>query len=144
MEELEKLLKENFKRYADVHVESIIDRISEIQEYDCLKDDWEENGKYLYGDLIFKIKYKNDYYVINCSQSKSGSYHTDYYYIEPDLNDIMTFEDYSKPKEIFNFNYKGQNIKIFENNTITVCENSFNTIENAIDYIINNNQQGEN
>lgn len=144
MEELEELLKENFKKYNDVHVESIIDRISEIQEYECLKDDWEENGKYLYGDLVFKIKYKDTYYVIDCSQSKSGSYHTYFYYIEPDLNDIMTFEDYNKPKEIFNFSYKSQNVKIFENNIVKVCENSFNTIENAIDHIINNTQQGEN
>lgn len=134
MDELEKLLVEHFKN-KERHVEWILDEISEI-EFVCLREDWNESGKYIFGDFDFKVKYKNDEYFVNISQTKSGSYYSDYYYNEPEISNIMTFEEYSKPKEIFSFIFRKETIKVLENNTVLINDIIFNTVEEAINYIL--------
>lgn len=50
--------------------------------------DWIDEGKYSYQSTI--IKYKDKFYSVN--QSRSGSYHTDYYYDDPTVYEVVQKE----------------------------------------------------
>jgi hypothetical protein len=51
--------------------------------------EWTENGKYSYKDTI--VKYQDTYYQI--SESRSGSYFTDYHYNDPDIYQVARREE---------------------------------------------------
>jgi hypothetical protein len=48
------------------------------------EDDWTQEHKYQYKDTYFK--YKDHFFCL--SESRSGSYHTDWYYNEPDVYEV--------------------------------------------------------
>lgn len=50
---------------------------------------WEQDGKYQFCEAIFK--HEDEFYCV--SQSRSGSYHSDWYYNDPDVYEVT-------PKEI--------------------------------------------
>lgn len=51
--------------------------------------EWVENGKYSYKDTI--VKYQDTFYMI--SESRSGSYFTDYHYEEPQIVQVSPREE---------------------------------------------------
>ncbi|AFC21786.1 ribonucleotide reductase [Cronobacter phage vB_CsaM_GAP32] len=53
--------------------------------------DWIDEGKYSYCDWTFFFPELNVY--VHCSQSRSGSYYSDYYYDDPDFSFV---EPYTK------------------------------------------------
>jgi len=56
----------------------------------CVDDgEWVDYGKYSYKNTVYKL---GDQYL-EIRQSRSGSYHTDYYYLDPDCYEVI-------PKEV--------------------------------------------
>ena len=47
--------------------------------------DWVDEGKYSYKETV--VKYQDTYYMI--SESRSGSYFTDYHYDDPEICQVM-------------------------------------------------------
>ncbi|QHJ79005.1 MAG: hypothetical protein [Caudoviricetes sp.] len=56
----------------------------DIDEFECVKDDsWEQNGKYQYRSAVYKVVGQEVYFEV--SESRSGSYHSDWYYSVPEF-----------------------------------------------------------
>jgi hypothetical protein len=54
--------------------------------------DWIDDGKYSYSDVIFEFEGKN--YRLN--KSRSGSYHSDYYYDKDDWGEEVECDEVTK------------------------------------------------
>lgn len=86
----------------NLHTQELLDKLSElIKENDMSDDkegkyneegikfitiedgDWVDEGKYSYCDWIFFFPDLNVY--VQCQQSRSGSYYSDYYYDDPEF-----------------------------------------------------------
>ena len=114
MEELRKLITDNLYRSDDRHIEYALDHEElpfEIE--DDILDEWEDDGKYSFGTIVLLIKYNDNKYVASFTQTKSGSYFTDYYYSEAELYDLVTEEEYNTPKQIYEFVELGHKVIIF-------------------------------
>lgn len=62
----------------------------EAKSVEIVEDgDWIDDGKYSFKDTI--VKYQDTYYQI--SESRSGSYFTDYYYNDPDIYQVTRREE---------------------------------------------------
>ena len=77
LEELEYLVAEAYKKRDWFVGDDNIDGITLVEA-----GDWIENGKYSYRSDIYSTEDGNHFEIQN---SRSGSYHTDYYYSEPDV-----------------------------------------------------------
>lgn len=53
--------------------------------------DWTVEGKYSYCDWTYFFPELNVY--VFCSQSRSGSYHSDYYYDDPNFNFVEPYTE---------------------------------------------------
>lgn len=62
--------------------EMFLDEADEIELIES--GEWIENGKYSYRDSI--VTYQDTYYMI--SESRSGSYFTDYHYDHPEIHQV--------------------------------------------------------
>lgn len=121
IEELRKTINKKLNK-EDTHcfnnLENIIDNEYDIDE---LSEDWKDNGKYSIGTMIYKIKYKNQNYILTVYQSRSGSYFSDYYYNNPDSFELKTEEDYYKSNKVYTFTEHGYTFSIYKdkNNNYT-------------------------
>lgn len=138
IDELDDLISNILKEDTDSNVSWIIDEIEDIIVVKEIQDEWIDDGKYSYGTFICVIQYKDNEYVAEFSQSRSGSYHTDYYYDTATLDNIQLATEYFAPKPIYSFNYKNKTVVIFKDE-IRVDSNIFESVELAIDFIQENN-----
>lgn len=137
IDELNDLISNILKEDTDSNVSWFIDEIEDIIVVKEIQDEWIDDGKYSYGTFICVIQYKDNEYVLEFSQSRSGSYHTDYYYDSATLDNIQLASEYFAPKPIYSFNYKNKTVVIFKDE-IKVDSNIFENVELAIDFIIKN------
>ena len=138
IDELEDLISNILKEESDSSVSWFIEEIEDISVLREIEDEWIDDGKYSYGTFICMIQYKDNEYVLEFSQSRSGSYHTDYYYDPATLDNIQLATEYFAPKPIYSFNYKNKTVVIFKDE-IKVDSNIFKNVELAIDFIQENN-----
>lgn len=73
-------MSDNLNRFIELYKENFNDFDFEPDEGESLKiieeGEWEQDGKYQYRSII--VQFNGDY--IQISESRSGSYHTDWYY----------------------------------------------------------------
>ena len=87
----------------NIYTKELLDKLSEIISENDMDDDkegeynddgikyitveegdWVDEGKYSYCEWTFFFPELNVY--VSCSQSRSGSYYSDYYYDDPDFD----------------------------------------------------------
>lgn len=69
--------------------------VGDYEDFELVKQgDWVEDCKYSFCETIFKYKDK----LFSVTQLRSGSYHSDYYYEEPEFCEV-------EPKEITEIYY---------------------------------------
>lgn len=147
--ELKVLLKETieaaFANADDEHYKSVLESVYsdlETKGYSVSKKtvndgDWSVNGKYEYLEgAVTCFTLEGHKFYVEFSQSRSGSYYSDYYYNDPQIESIETEEEYNAPTEVVSFMYKGHKIIILSNGGAKM-ENgtTFSTVELAIDTV---------
>lgn len=142
---LKKSLDEAFNSKDDSHYGSILDIVEEdlkTKGYEVSidqveKGSWSSDGKYQeLEDAVSCITIEGLKFYAGIGQSRTGSYHTDYYYNEPYLSFLMTEDVYNAPDPVTNFEYKGKTITIMTDKTAKIDDVSYETVEVAIDKIL--------
>ncbi|QQG32236.1 hypothetical protein CkP1_0073 [Citrobacter phage CkP1] len=72
-------IMEDHNGYSDNYDFEDSEYLEEVED-----DDWTQDHKYQYRQVVYYSK-KHDVYVA-VNESRSGSYHTDWYYSEPDVS----------------------------------------------------------
>lgn len=132
-EKLESVIKEYSE--DDVHVNNLFDKLLDkeiIEDYEDVEDSWSDEGKYSYGDIVYKVKMDGQFYYVTMTQSRTGSYYSDYYYNEPDLIDILTEEEYNVPDDVITVQYKDKFLTIREDKSFVINETVYPSLEEAI------------
>lgn len=84
-------LKEYVKQHLDSYGEGFIGEDELPEDFVLVDDDdWTQDHKYQYLCQIFKDG-EGNYFCIN--NSRSGSYHTDWYYGTPDISQVKRVEN---------------------------------------------------
>lgn len=136
--ELHVILTEMFTKNEDKdsHLVNFLDREPRIESYDELEENWEDNGKYSFGDFEILLTFKGEEFVLFASQSRSGSYHSDYYYQGANYDNLMTKAEYDAPKKVIDFPFKGQTIEVLTDKSAKLNGLLFATVEEAIQSLI--------
>jgi hypothetical protein len=80
IEKLKEILED-----ADYFIDDTDPEVIEIIQ----EGDWKQEHKYQYSETI--VKFEDKYYSVN--QSRSGSYHSDWYYNDPDVYEVERKEE---------------------------------------------------
>lgn len=86
LEQLQEIMKASLDSYGEGYFGE--DDIPEGMELVC-DEDWTQSGKYQYSFTVYKDAEGNHFGVNN---SRSGSYHTDWYYGTPQLGQYKPVE----------------------------------------------------
>ena len=78
----EKILKEIMEDHDGYSENYDFEDSDYLEEVD--HDEWTQNHKYQYRQVVYYSKKHNVHVAVN--ETRSGSYHTDWYYMEPDVS----------------------------------------------------------
>lgn len=142
---LKQSLKEAFADADDEHYDSVLENVySDLKTkgYSVSKKtvnhgEWSVNGKYEYLEgAVSCFTLEGHKFYVEFSQSRSGSYHSDYYYNDAEIVLIETEEEYNAPTDVVSFMYKGNKITILSDDSAKM-ENGMiaSSVELAIDLI---------
>lgn len=83
--------------------------------------DWQQEGKcqYLEGQ-VEKFTINGLEFYVDISSSRSGSYHTDWYYSDLDIGELVSKEEYFAPKPIFSQETKEFVFNFYDDKTVSV------------------------
>lgn len=81
LEELRYIVKEVYgSGDRCVGIDDLPEQMEEVED-----NDWIDDGKYSYSSSVYKCDQGNHFEI---SQSRSGSYYSDYYYSEPEVHQV--------------------------------------------------------
>lgn len=133
---IENQIKKLFSIDEDKHVDTILSSIKGLTNLREIDSSWEDEGKYSYGSMTYFFEYENEKFYVEVGQTRTGSYFTDYYFQDAQLYDIQTDEEYNAPKIAYSFKFKDNDIIIFDNNTASVLNITYYTVEDAINSLL--------
>ena len=134
-DELSELLQKSIDENPEASLGMLIDCLEGLDSAD-VNVSWEDEGKYSYGEITAVVGYKGSLYHIEGSQTRTGSYHSDYYYQDATIHDVLTDEEANRPTVVASFVFRGKTVTMMSNGTVEVEQTSFKSVEEAIESIL--------
>ena len=96
------------------------------------RGEWELDDDYQRFDGFIKFTINSEVLYAEVTQLRDGSPHSDYYYHDPELIDVLTEEEHNKPQCVKIFIFKGKQVQIMNDDSAMIESEEFPTVEAAI------------